>query len=111
MSSLDPWVVDAAAALGIPATDLPADLRSALLELSEQLTEAVGPSAGPMTGLVLGLAIGRGVAPHGALGTLRDLATARGAQDEQPQHDGSPPGADTTVPVAHDARQAPASET
>lgn len=104
MSSLDPWVLDVAAALGIPATDAPADLRAGLLDVTEEISAQVGTSASPMTALLLGIAIGRGVAPAGALDSIRSVLRAH-----RDQHGPAPaetlhpaPGADTTVPLARD---------
>ena len=104
MSALDPWVLDVAAALGVPATDLTADLRSGLLDLTREVEELVGPSAGPMTGLALGIAIGRGVAPSGAIDAIRSVLASH--QDRHaptaPETIEPAPGADTSVPLARD---------
>lgn len=108
VSALDPWVVDVAAALGIPATDVPADLRAGLLDLTQEIQELVGPSAGPMTGLLLGVAVGRGIAPSGAVDTIRSVLVAH--QDKHgptaPETLEPAPGADTSVPLARDAATA-----
>lgn len=104
MSALDRWVLDAAAAVGVPATDLPADLRTRLLDLGERLGVPFGNSAGTMTGFLVGLTVGRGVAPAVALATLEDLlrghAGAKEAVDPTPGPTAD--GGDDTVPAARD---------
>jgi len=105
VSALDPWVLDVAAALGIPATDVPADLRAGLLDLTREIEELIGPSAGPMTGLLLGVAVGRGIAPSGAVETIRSVLVSH--RDQHAPASTEPlepaPGADTSVPLARDA--------
>lgn len=104
VSALDPWVLDVAAALGVPATDVPADLRAGLLDLTREIEELIGPSAGPMTGLLLGVAVGRGIAPAGAVDTIRSVLEShrdRHAPTESETIEPAP-GADTTVPLARD---------
>lgn len=118
MSSLDRWVIDAAGAVGVPATDVPADLRHRLLDLGERLDEPFGSSAGTMTGFLVGVAVGRGVAPAVALAALEDLLRGRAAADtaddgaasdraaNDSAADAAPgptaPGGDDTVPAARD---------
>lgn len=110
MSALEEWVIDAAAAVGVPATDVPADLRRRLLDLGEKLDGPVGRSAGTMTGFLVGLAVGRGVAPAVALAALEDLVQGRAddtdAADGDSAADAAPgptaPGGDSTVPAARD---------
>lgn len=113
MSSLDRWVIDAAGAVGVPATDVPADLRGRLLDLGERLDAPFGSSAGTMTGFLVGLAVGRGVAPAVALAALEDLLRGRTAVDTadagaayDSAADAAPgptaPGGDDTVPAARD---------
>lgn len=103
MTSLDSWVLDAAAALGVSAVDVPADLRKSLLDLTEQLGGVAGSPAGPMTGYVLGLAVGHGASPAASLQALHDLLRTHTERsgDDTPEQAGPPaPGADTSVPVA-----------
>lgn len=106
MSALEEWVIDAAAAVGVPATDVPADLRRRLLDLGAQLDAPVGRSAGTMTGFLVGVAVGRGVSPAVALAALEDLLPGRTDDDSAVAASAAPgptaPGGDDTVPAARD---------
>lgn len=109
MSALEEWVIDAAAAVGVPATDVPADLRRRLLDLGAQLDGPVGRSAATMTGFLVGLAVGRGVSPAVALAALEDLLRGRTDDDSAAAVAPGPtapgptaPGGDDTVPAARD---------
>lgn len=63
---LEPWLQEAAAALGLPDLDLTADQQSAVLDLARAAAHGVARPAAPLTTFLVGYALGRS-------GSLDDL--------------------------------------
>ena len=74
MSTLDDWLTDAVAALGTAeATDdppVPAELRTALLDLTRETAHGITRIAGPLTCYLVGIAVGRGADPATAVSAV-----------------------------------------
>lgn len=77
MSTLDDWLVDAAAALELPIDSIPADLRNDLLDVTRDVAHGVARVAGPLTCYLLGLAAARGGAPSASVDKIKELVAAR----------------------------------
>jgi hypothetical protein len=82
---LEPWLQEAAAALGLPDLDLTADQQSAVLDLARAAAHGVARPAAPLTTFLVGYALGR----SGGLddldrvsAKLAAIADARSAPDE-----------------------------
>ncbi len=77
MSNLDDWIADAAQALSLPATSIPADLRDELLDLTRDVAHNVARIAGPLTCYLAGLAVAGGTPPSTVMSTLTAMAADR----------------------------------
>jgi hypothetical protein len=90
MSTLDDWIMRAAAELKLSPDSIPADLRNDLLDLTRDVAHGVARVAGPLTCYLVGVAVGRGAPPHGALATVT-AALAATAPADQPASEGTAP--------------------
>lgn len=102
-------LTDAANALNLTIDEIPADLRTELLDLAPAVRRLGGEAAPTLTGYLLGLAVDRGTPPRVAIDALRELAIARQDQstDARPVADQprpQVPGGDTAVPLAREPR-------
>lgn len=109
MTSLQAWLTDAAGALNIPIDEIPADLRTGLLDLLPAVRQLGGDTAPMLTAYLLGLAVDRGTPPSVAINALRELAAARQQQSDDvdqvaEQPTAQVPGGDTAVPLAREQR-------
>jgi len=76
MSTLDDWIMRAAADLDLPPDSITADLRTELLDVTRDVAHGVARVAGPLTCYLIGVAVGRGDPPHAALATLKHSLAA-----------------------------------
>jgi hypothetical protein len=90
MSTLDDWIMRAAAELKLSPDAIPADLRNDLLDLTRDVAHGVARVAGPLTCYLVGVAVGRGAPPHAALATVT-AALAATAPADQPVSEGKAP--------------------
>ena len=74
MSTLDSWIADAEAALGLDAGTIPEDLRRDLLDLTREVAHGVARIAGPLTCYLVGLAVANGTPAADAVASLRAAA-------------------------------------
>jgi hypothetical protein len=90
MSTLDDWIMRAAAELKLSPDAIPADLRNDLLDLTRDVAHGVARVAGPLTCYLVGVAVGRGAPPHAALAAVT-AALAATAPADQPASEGKSP--------------------
>lgn len=79
MSTLDDWLGEAAAALGLPADAITVELRDGLLDLTRDVAHGITRIAGPLTTYLVGAAVGAGMPAAEAVHALTNLAAAREA--------------------------------
>ena len=82
---LEPWLQEAAAAIGLPDLDLGADQQAAVLDLARAAAHGVARPAAPLTAFLVGYALGRsgGLDDLGRLtAKLAAIADARAAAAE-----------------------------
>jgi Domain of unknown function (DUF6457) len=72
MATLDEWVTQVSAALGLPTGSV--DVRE-VLDLARDVAHGVDRPAAPVTAYLAGLAVGRGAATADVLATVREVLT------------------------------------
>lgn len=91
MSTLDDWIAEATAALGLPADSVPAPVRDQLLDVTRDVAHGVTRIAGPLTCYLIGIAVGRGADPSTAAAAIGsalplDEATAAAEAEQHGHH-------------------------
>jgi Domain of unknown function (DUF6457) len=72
MATLDEWVTEVSAALGLPPDAV--DVRE-VLDLARDVAHGVDRPAAPVTAYLAGLAVGRGAGVADVLTTVREVLT------------------------------------
>ena len=72
MATLDEWVTEVTAALGLPADSV--DVRT-VLDLARDAAHGVERPAAPVTAYLAGLAVGRGAPLAEVLASIREVLT------------------------------------
>lgn len=97
MSTLDDWITEATAALGLPADSVPTPVRDQLLDVTRDVAHGVTRIAGPLTCYLIGIAVGRGADPSTAAAAVGavlplDEATAAAEAEHHGHHHHGPDG-------------------